>query len=433
MVINATSRSRNWVRFLNPTWVSAGILLISAFIIFQPIVAFLVHEEVDYANHLSYLKRTMDLEVLGEVLSMFPHFLYHLLVYLVFKLFSLTSFFDSALAVSLFAYLLGTLATFWLITRFLGTPTTYTQGAVYTAVTLALMLLMPINIFTPDNLFVGYIGVNAYHNPTIVLLKPAAILVFWCAGSVFQTPYKSDQNSTQQRVVPIWLCALITVVCILAKPSYAIALLPGLAVFVGYHILRRGTVDWPLLILGIMIPVGLVLGLQIIAFRRGEGFIFAPLAVIYSWQRINLDAPNGMEWKFLLSILFPLAVYLLYFRSSIQDLYLNLAWIVFGFGAAYMYLLAEGGERLGHANFTWSTISALYILFIMSAVFLIRRMSEPQIGSVSLTRIRFLQFQHPTAVLLSGVVFGLHVLSGIYWYSIHLTATWMGEIIANKW
>jgi hypothetical protein len=170
-----------------------------------------------------------------------------------------------------------------------------------------------------------------------------------------------------------------------------------------------------------------------VAFRSSEGFIFAPLAVIYSWQRINVDAPTGMVWKFLLSITFPLLLYVLYYRVAIRNVYLNLAWVVFGFGAAYMYLLAEGGERLAHANFTWSTISALYILFIMSVIFFIQRLKETPVTLPAFTTGLTQQFPDRARVFLCSLAFGLHVVSGLNWYYIHRTATWMGDIIAHKW
>jgi hypothetical protein len=330
-------------RLLTPTRLTAGMLLIAGFVIFQPIVSFLVHEEVDYANHLSYLREPMDAAAVGQVLSMFPHFVYHLSVYTVFKVFSPDTIPAAALAVSLSAYLFGTIAAFWLMMRMLGKPRTLVMGLVYGILTLALMLLMPIDIFTPNNLFVGYIGVNAYHNPTIVLLKPFAIILFWCSGTIFQNPIERSEG--QRRKVRIWMCALASILCVMAKSSYVIALLPSLVVVAGYRLARRQPVDWMLLMAGVVIPASVILALQILLFQSSEGFIFAPLAAIYSWTRINLDAPNGMVWKFLLSLLFPLLVYLAYFKVAIKNTYLNLAWVVFAFGAAYMYLLAEGGER----------------------------------------------------------------------------------------
>lgn len=389
----------NGRRFLTPTGVTAVMLLITAFIIFQPIVMFLVREQVDYANHLSYLQETMDTAAIGQVLSMFPHFVYHLSVYTVFKVFSPDTIPAAALAVSIWAYLCGTLAVFWLMIRMLGKPHTFVAGLGYGILTLALMLLMPIDIFTPNNLFVGYIGINAYHNPTIVLLKPFAVILFWCSGTVFQKPIEGSGG--QRRKLPIWMCALASILCVMAKSSYVIALLPALMVVAGYRLVRRQPVDWTLLMAGIIIPASVILVLQIVFFQSSEGFIFAPLAVIYSWTRINLDAPNGMVWKFLLSILFPLLVYLAYFKVAVKHIYLNLAWVVFAFGAAYMYLLAEGGERLAHANFTWCAISTLFILFIISTTFLIQQIWGKAVP-FSETMLMTIKYKNTLARLLPG-------------------------------
>jgi hypothetical protein len=145
-----------------------------------------------------------------------------------------------------------------------------------------------------------------------------------------------------------------------------------------------------------------------------------------------------MLLKFLLSILFPLLVYIFYFKAAIKTLYLNLAWAVFTFGAAYMYLLAEGGERLAHATFTWSAICALFILFIVSTAFLIQivrckavtplltdNLIEPRSSNHS--------FRSRVKITILLCVLGLHMISGIYWYYIHITAPSMGDIISGKW
>ncbi len=425
--------TRNW---FTPTRTTTILLFIIAFILFQPIIAFLVHEQVDYANHLSYLRDPMDLQAISQVLSMFPHFLFHLYVYIVYKIFSLTSFADADLVVSTFAYIAGTLITFWLMTRILGKPRTYFSGLIYGAITIAHMLLMPIDIFTPTNLFVGYIGVNAYHNPTIVLLKPTAMILFWCALAIFRSPVRV--NGKESRAIPVLVCCAASVFCIMTKSSYMIALLPALIVAITYRAIRRQAVDWVLFIEGVLLPAIITLGLQILLFSSSEGFIFAPLAVIYSWTRINPAAPNDMFLKFLLSILFPLFVYVFYFKAAIKTAYLNLAWLVFVFGAAYMYLLAEGGERLAHANFTWSAICALFILFIVSTTFFIQQIrwktiTPTQTDSAIEPRSSSSPFLSRTKISIIVCVLGLHIISGIYWYHVNITARSMGDIISGKW
>ncbi len=422
-------------RQFTPIHITALLLAVVAFVLFQPVVAFLAQEEVDYANHLSYLHDPLDIHAIIQILSMFPHFLYHLSVYTVYKIFSLTTFADAALVVSTFAYIAGTLVTYWLITRILRKPRTLMISLVYGAIAIALMLLMPIDIFTPTNLFVGYIGINAYHNPTIVLLKPTAIILFWCTVSIFQSP--TIINGKERRSIPVLVCCAASVLCVMTKSSYMIALLPAMIIAVTYRGIRRQPVDWVLFIEGILLPAIVTLGLQMLLFRSSEGFIFAPLAVIYSWTRINPEAPNGIVWKFLLSILFPLLVYGFYFKAALKTAYLNLAWLVFIFGAAYMYLLAEGGERLAHANFTWSAICALFILFIVSTAFLVQQIAwqktsiTPKIENNALATTR--QFWTNVRIAILIGILGLHIISGIYWYHVHITARSMGDIISEKW
>ncbi|MEZ4666740.1 MAG: hypothetical protein R3E39_02255 [Anaerolineae bacterium] len=416
-------------RFLTPTVVTGCALMIVAFITFQPVVNFLVHEQVDYANHLSYLQVDMDAEAVDQVLSMFPHFMYHLSVYTVYKVFSLDSIASAALAVSVFAYLFGTGVSYWLVIRMLGNPRSWRRAVFYGFISLTLMLLMPIDIVTPDNLLLGYIGMSVYHNPTIVLLKPFAVVLFWCAGTVFQKT--GSLAGTPNRPIALWINILATLCCVMAKSSYVIALLPALVVMAGYRLARKQWVDWKNLSYGILLPACLGLGLQLVLFQNSQGFMFAPLVVISSWARINPGAPIGIVEKFLLSIAFPFLVYVTSFRAAIKDTFLNFAWITFAFGAAYMYLLAERGDRLSHANFMWSAICTLFILFVVSAIFLIRRIQDAYAARPANYR-PVLEPMNIRIVVL-GLVFVLHLISGVYWYYIHLTARTMGDIISTKW
>jgi hypothetical protein len=398
-------------------------LIIPAFSIFQPIVGFVVRQEVDYTNHLSYLQTVLDGAPLSTLLAMFPHFLFHLLVYLVYRIIPGSTLIDAAYVVTLGAYLALAIVLFWLMGR-LTRPTAYATGIFYGVVTLTLMLVMPINIFTPTNLYLGYIVIHAYHNPTIVLLKPFAVISFYIGAKVFRNgnlgESKRDRPRTTARAAVI--SALLTVLCILAKPNYIIVLVPALIVMAAYCGVRKRAVDWRLLTVSILLPTAVVLGLEALVFKNTGGLVFAPLAVMNSWNGINPNASSDLGLKFILSILFPLLVYVSYFPEARRNVYLNLAWLTFAFGASYTYLLAESGERLGHANFTWSGQISLFMLFITSTIFFIQQIQERKTA----------YFRSPAALACSAA-FGLHLVSGLYWYYLHVTSIWMGDIIANKW
>jgi hypothetical protein len=398
-----------------PTSVSLITVMGITYLLFRPVVAFVAHNQVDYTNHLSFLKPDMDATAVLQLVQMFPHFLFHLMTYIIFKLTPDISLITAATQVSLASYLLLAAALFWLLLRLVGKTTNYRTGGIYAASALGLMLVMPIDIFTPTNLYLGYIVMNAYHSPTMVILKPFSVLLFYHAGQAFIKSEPASPAGTGNQ--NIWLVVVVTALCILAKPNYAIALLPALMLVTTYAYLRHQFINWTTLI-AIILTAGYVLFCEASLFKNTSGIIIAPLAVINSWTRINSDAPNDLVLKFLLSVLFPLLVYIGYFKQAIRSVQLNLAWASFGFGAMYFYLLAESGERLAHGNFAWSGQITLFILFVVSTVFFLQQL-----------RLHFFSL----TAKICAVVWVAHLVSGIYWYHVHIVAWGMGDIIGGKW
>lgn len=388
-------------------WWGGVATMLAALALFRPVVAFVIHEQVDYANHLAYLRDVLDGGPVGTLLSYFPHFLYHGLVYVVSRFGP--SLMDASLVVALAGYGLGALMVYTALVRFAGRPSAIGGAASLAAAALALMLAMPVNLFTPDNLYLGYIVTHAYHNPTMVTLKPLALLVSMLAAGIF---------SSRGWHPPLGIVALVAVLCVAAKSSYALALLPALAVMTADAVIRRQSVEWARLA-AVAAPTAAVLGAQALLFRHTSGIIWAPLAVMQAWAgTINPLADDGLGAKLALSILFPAAVVIVCWPAVRHDRYLRLSWLAFGAGAFYTYFLAESGERLGHANFTWSGQITAFILFVASAACAIRFVRD------SGGRLRG---------LLLAAVFSLHLASGWHWYQIHVNAVWMGDIITNLW
>lgn len=237
--------------------------------------------------------------------------------------------------------------------------------------TAALLLAAPVAILFPldNHLYLGYISTNVFHNPTILLLKPLALLSFGYGVTAL------DNNKTPLK--QSWLlCAIMTIACALTKPSFTICILPAMASLSLYRLFSKEPLNRTLLLSGFFLPAILVLVLQ---FRMTYGadqlqgvysgssqIIFAPLAVMQSYS-------SWLFAKLLLSLTFPLALLLCYFRSATRDTGLLLAWLAFLFGAAYTYLLAESGPRMFQGNFSWSGQITLFILFVYSAMFLFSR------------------------------------------------------------
>jgi hypothetical protein len=395
-------------------------LLMAVIILFVPAVSFVVTQTVDYQLHQDFVSVFLYTGDLRHFITTVPHFLFHLLAVILVKLLSV-SMMDGFFGAAMIFYCLMAIALYSSLVWFLGKPTRVITGLFYGVTAVLLMLVMPINMFTPTNLYLGYIPIHAYHNPTIVALKPFALVLFMLVVRVFD----GKPVTHPRRFIAFAL--VVTVMSILAKPSYMLALLPALIIFSLVAYWRRWPVKWRLLIGGIVLPALSLLGIQALLFASNSHIIIAPFAVMDAWaERINPLANRVLLLKFLLSILFPLLVYLFYFKTAFRKMYLNLAWLTFGFGALINYGLAEAEPRLADGNFTWTGQITLFILFVASAIFFVEqiRVLIAERNQLSLK---------PLAFALGLFVFWLHLWSGILWYQVHVTSTYMGNIVSGIW
>lgn len=236
--------------------------------------------------------------------------------------------------------------------------------------------------------YFGYLGLANYHNPTVHVLRPLALVMFFYALSALSTPRHSWWH--------ISISFLVFAAGTFLKPSYTVSLGPVLVLFVLYRqFVQRCPVDWKLLIIGMGLPSVLFLAPQyVITYINGEpdgGIAFMPLAAARMMS-------GYLPIKFLMSIFFPLIVLALNFKRMIRDRAMMLAWGTFAWGAAQFYLLIELGSRYTHGNFLWSAQISLFILFAATIRYLLENPVErPRTITAYLT-------------------YAPHILSGIAYY-----------------
>lgn len=265
--------------------------------------------------------------------------------------------------------------------------------------TLVVMLVGPVTLFTlPDNQYLGYMPMNLYHNPTITALKPFALLLFIFTIAAF-TPgfrYKGVRHA-----VPI---ILIVCAATLAKPNYTLSLLPAIVIAGVYALARHHKTQW-LILFTILSMSGVILLVQLWYMSGAEGVStgtsIAPFAFFEHYQIKHLLL------KFVMSILFPLALYVAYFKKASQDFTFNFAWLVFAFGAFMTYFVAEGAgtDRVRHGNYTWGGQITLFVLFAVAAAFWLKQNYQ---GGF--------KFQFNRASLICLGVLGLHLVCGLIFY-----------------
>lgn len=265
--------------------------------------------------------------------------------------------------------------------------------------TLSLMLVAPITLFTLSDhrLYLGYIGINVYHNPTITMLKPLALWLFWAVIACLDGEHPR---------LNILLLVLLTVSSTLTKPNYSLALLPVFVPLIIFRWIKKKPTQWFYLGFGFILPAVLVL-----AYQYWYGYysadvsrvVFAPL------REMRYYAPTGLGWMFLLSILFPLSVLILRFRQVLKnDQGLLIAWGAFLVSAGMTYLLAEEGGRAYSLNFQWGAQVSLFVIFVHSVLLLIH-LWKP---APTETHPQLPRWQK----VFLAVLFGLHLISGIIWY-----------------
>ena len=264
--------------------------------------------------------------------------------------------------------------------------------------TLSLMLVTPITLFTlaDHRLYLGYIGINVYHNPTVTMLKPLALWLFWAVVACLdgETPRLN-----------IFLLAAITIFSTLTKPNFSLALLPALMSLMIFRWRKKQPAHWLYLGSGFILPAVLVLAYQ---YWYGYSAADTTQVVLAPLKEMHFYAPSGLGWMFLLSIVFPLSVLILRFRQVLRDQGLLIAWGAFLVSAAMTYLLAEEGGREYNLNFQWGAQVSLFVIFIQSLLLLIRQWKSPPLDAQP-------HLPRWQKIFLS-VTYGLHLISGIIWY-----------------
>lgn len=257
------------------------------------------------------------------------------------------------------------------------------------------MLLAPLDGF----FYFGYIGMANYHNPTIHLLKPVALLSFFYAvraldGQSFN--FRKIMEAAFWMVISTWI-----------KPNYALIILPALLLATAVRWKSGEKVNLNMLIFGFALPAVIMLAIQwLIAYHfgdPGESIIIAPF-------RVERGFSNYLLPKFLLSCAFPLSILVIARRQLLKDSTLLAAWTAFLVGVAQLYLLAEGGQRLLHGNFRWSAQIGLFLLFAVTLRWFLREnFIQTVVHSVQKTVASFVYLAH----LVGGIVYYIYCLISV--------------------
>ncbi len=351
-----------------------ALLVVWGVVIFGPLLRVQVNLGQDYIDHNMFATIA-----LGDLRALPPHFLYHVSAIGLFESHLVPNIENAGFVVMLVSYIGTALATYQLL-HWLNRRRQSVQpisGYVWAAAVLALMLLGPISILrdalepSPANAF---LFANTYHNPTVSLLKPLAIMLFFVILNMMQT--------SQRRIgLLVIAAAILTALATLAKPNYTIAIAPAVALVIVYA-LARSSRSWLWLIIAVLIPAGLVLVWQYV-FMFGPDkvsqFHGSDSKIVFSpfdyYMTLNQVPVGWLLQDLAASILFPALIYVFYWHETRYETALNLSWLVFLITLAQAYLFNEKPDG-SHGNLTWGTQIGLFILFAVSLEYFAYKAAE---------------------------------------------------------
>ena len=383
-----------------PIWsvFSYGLMAVALFLIFGPPFLGAASKPTDFTYHVD---RAFQLLETGDLYAI-PHFMYQVLVIIISVLLpDLARNVYGWLAV-LIPYIGMGLLLYALFRREL-----IGSGRRWLAFFLVIVLLglMPIIIFGDNSVCsycnLGYLNPTTYHSPTQNTLKlwviPVSLLGL---RALHPRPYKNRR----WRLIYVALAISLVTLMSFSKPNYSLSFLPALGLMALVKLVKREALDWPLLLSLSLSTLALLTFQYLLTYTGSSASVtFGFLTVMQLWNPLW-----QIPLKFLLSIAFPLAVYILHFDQAHRNTYLNFCWLVLGFGCVFTYLFAEEGNRLIHGNFVWTGSITLFVLMFASILFMIRQYRNQPLHAL----------RSNWQFIVVTVIFGLHILSSI-WYWFH--------------
>ncbi len=338
-------------RWLVPLLIAAGVL---AALRFGPVVRRML-EGGDFPAHIRFAEGLYNS---GQWL---PHFGYHALVIGVYQLWPGATWPGAAMTVTM----AGTIATsmilaWWIARAAEHNPARIVLAAVLPVVLLTVQPLLMPGPFERDPWLIGYFPPNEWHNPTTLLSKPVMLVLFALGVDALRR-----SGASRQAVLG---CAAAVFLSVVIKPSFLMAFLPALGLAA---LVRWRQADWRTVLAGFALPAVLFLAGQYLAYyasgASGNSLRYAPLAAIAVFS--PTDAAT-LWWKLAASMAFPACVVLCFPRAW-RDNRVVLAWVTFAVALGWAYLLAEDGRQVDHGNLLWSGQLAAFLLFAISAVWLV--------------------------------------------------------------
>lgn len=329
-----------------------------------------------------------------------PHPLYQLLLISAHNIFGVSYFGGTMIVIFSLVFI-----SFLLVFKFLGDCKIATTAKLGAAT--VLFFSHPITIIYPydQHLYYGYIASNAFHNPTILLLKCIALAHFNTFSGMLNHSDSSHRYSAR-----LILLATLTVGSIIAKPNYGIAIVPATLLFM-LIAKMKDSLDPEAArtcLLGVILPAILTLWVQY-SFFYGEDNGSQIKISLFEVFLIHSDLWTLIP-KLAGSFAFPISLYAVVRTRLMRQVDAQLSSYMLLVSLLFTFALVDtiNGSGVGSGNFWWSAQISSFIVFFVCIRHYCRAFCNDQYVSLA-----------DRSMCIPGVFLTAHTVFGVLWYLKH--------------
>jgi hypothetical protein len=314
----------------------------------------------DIRGHVSFMKKLIDL-------GTFPvPPMYYLWVYLFKHLLSIQYLNSAIITLSVLVVL-----KYWVTCRLItfDIEVIKQNQPISLALSFLLLLVMPIHhqLFTSIfygldqavsfNMYLGKLAPNIWHNSTTIASMPFVVVLF------LQGYKYSKVDSTDYKFIAYM--AITGTILILIKPSFLFAFIPAFPTFIlnRYGLGKKTMMATGLSVFFLFLIIVEYYYIYIIDVYAMVGYEKTSIGIEFFtfWKIFSDNIPLDL----FLSLLFPIAVIIIYRKEILNTEILKFAWILLGFAYLVSIIFIET-ERPAFGNFTWQCVMAQFLLYAVS-------------------------------------------------------------------
>ena len=254
-----------------------------------------------------------------------------------------------------------------------------------------------------QNVYLGQVTPNIWHNPTTICVRPFAFAAFLLILRLLKE-YEEEQKKLTAKT---WiLLAGLLVLCNLAKPSFVQIAVPGLAVYLLLLLARtRGKAfGFCVQLASAFVPcVCVMLWQMVVSFGTSSS---AEGGIEIAWFDVMGATSPSIPFSLLLGFLFPLYVVLTNIRI-VKERDVQVTFFMWLAGFLEAASLAETGYRRYHGNFGWGYVLSAFLVYVTAFRYFLKRNREYD----------YQNLKDRILVLGGWVIFILQFFIGIYYIS----------------